>query len=92
MPGVYTGTNKSDMFTYMTSYIKYRYQHDCNLDWWIQAKGIKNIEDMGSNDMIAAYGVGLMGLLGLKSGYVDVVSNRSSNDFDAGDFLGNVFN
>ena len=92
MPGVYTGTNKSDMFTYMTSYIKYRYQYDCNLDWWLQAKGIKSIEEMGSNDMIAAYGVGLMGLLGLKSGYVDVVSNRSSNDFDAGDFLGNVFN
>ena len=42
--------------------------------------------------MIAAYGVGLMGLLGLRSGYVDVVSNRGSNDVDVSDFLGGLYN
>jgi hypothetical protein len=92
MPGVYTGTNKGDMFTYMTSYIKYRSKYDCNLEWWLQAKRIKSIEEMGSNDMIAAYGVGLIGLLGIRSGYVDVISNKGVNDFDAGSFMESVFN
>jgi len=91
MPGVYTGSNKKEMIMYVNDYIKHRSEYDCNLEFWLQAKRMKTIEEMTSYDTVAAYAVGLMGLLGMKGGYLDVVNSERTNALNATDFLDELY-